>query len=103
MEEVEAFTRWLRSRESVAVLRAVREQVLELARAEADRHARGRPAAEQERIHRIVRSVARTLLHQPTAALRDADPSHADGRRLLESATVLFGVGPGSKDLGERA
>jgi glutamyl-tRNA reductase len=91
-EHGEAFVRWLRSRENVEVLRAVRSQVLDLARAEAERLSRGRSDQEREAIIRFARSVARTLLHRPTLALREADPSTPDGRTLLESASRLFGL-----------
>ncbi len=88
----EAFMRWLRTRENVKVLRAVRSQVLDLARDEAARFARGRSEDEREAMIRFARTLARTLLHQPTITLRDADPSSAEGRALLESAGRLFGV-----------
>jgi glutamyl-tRNA reductase len=91
-EHGEAFVRWLRSRENVEVLRAVRSQVLDLARAEAERLSRGRSDQEREAIIRFARSVARTRLHRPTLALREADPSTPDGRTLLESASRLFGL-----------
>lgn len=91
-EETESFVEWLRSRENVAVLRAVRSQVLELARSVADRHSQGRSEVQQEEMRMLARSLARTLLHPPTMALRHADPESAEGRWLLESAATLFGV-----------
>lgn len=91
-EETDGFVQWLRSRENVSVLRAVRSQVLEMARSVADRHSQGRTEVEQEEMRMLARSLARTLLHPPTMALRDADPGSAEGRWLLESAATLFGV-----------
>ncbi len=91
-EEADSFTKWLRTRESAAVLKAVRRQVLETARVEAERYARGRSEEEREDLLRLARSLARSLLHTPTVALREADPGNAEGRQLLESATSLFGV-----------
>jgi len=93
-EDADAFTKWLRTRESAAVVKAVREQVLETARAEAERYARGRSEEERKDMLRLARSLARSLLHTPTVALREADPNDAEGRKLLESATSLFGVEP---------
>jgi glutamyl-tRNA reductase len=93
-EDAEAFLKWIRSRRSVAVLRAVREQVLELAQAEAERAGRGRTEREREDLHRLARSLAKAVLHHPTLALREADATRAEGRRLLETATCLFGVDP---------
>ena len=97
-EQAESFAGWLRSRQGVDVLRAVRKHVLEVAQEEASRFAKGRSDEEQERIRRFARSMARTILHQPTLALRDADPDSAAGRSLLEAAPALFGVGPESSD-----
>lgn len=94
--DAEEYMKWLRSRESVAVLRAVREQVLEMARVEAERAGRGRSEAEREDLHRLARSLARAVLHHPTRALRGADPTQASGRRLIETATSLFGVNGGA-------
>lgn len=87
-----SFRRWLTSRRGIDVLRAVRTHVLDVAEEEAERFARGRTEEEREQFRRFARSVARTLLHQPTVALRDADPAHPLGRSLLEAAPALFGV-----------
>jgi glutamyl-tRNA reductase len=100
-EQADGFVRWLRSRECVSVLRAVREQVLELAGAEAERFGQGRSEREREEMRRFARSLARTLLHPPTVALRTADPDSDEGRALLESATALFGVGAGARESSE--
>lgn len=93
-EDTQTFMKWLRARPSVAVLRAVREQVLEMARAEAERYGRGRSDEEREALHRMARSLARAVLDAPTRRLREADPTRDEGRRLLENATSLFGVTP---------
>lgn len=92
-EQAEAFVRWQRARDGVGTLTAVRDHVLEAALGEAERLARGRSAAERAEAARFARALARAFLHAPTVALRDADPSSAEGRALLESARVLFGVG----------
>ncbi|MHB1191448.1 MAG: glutamyl-tRNA reductase [Longimicrobiales bacterium] len=94
--EVENFSMWVRSRETAPVLRAVREQILAVAQEEAERKARGRTPEEREELLRFARSLARTLLHSPTVAIRDADPSSPEGRWLLRNATSLFGVPPKS-------
>ncbi len=92
VDQAETFRRWLTSRQGVDVLRAVRAHVLDVAKEEAERFSRGRTAEEREEIRRFARSMARTLLHQPTVALRDADPGSPSGRSLLEAAPALFGV-----------
>lgn len=98
--EVENFSQWMRSRETAAVLRAVREQVLALAQEEAVRRARGRSDAEREDLQRFARSLARTLLHSPTVAIREADPRSPEGAWLLRSASSLFGITPGDDAVG---
>ncbi len=93
-EQAEAFALWMRSRRSVDVLKAVRRQVLDLARAEAERFGQGRSEEEKEQMRLLARSLARTLLHPPTLALREADPESPEGRFLLDAAPALFGVDP---------
>lgn len=100
-EEIQRFDRWLRSRDSVPTLRAVREHALKLAESEAERHGRGRNAVEKRELRRVARSVARSLLHPSTVALRVADPSTPEGRALIDSAHALFGVTPGGIDTSE--
>lgn len=90
--EVENFLMWIRARHSAPVLRAVREQVLALAQQEAERQARGLPPEQKEELARFARSLARTILHGPTVALREADASTSEGRWLLRAAPSLFGV-----------
>jgi len=91
-EAADAYMTWFRGRASVAVIRAVRARVLEMAETEVERHARGLSGEDRERMLDFAHSLARSLLHQPTAALRQADPQLADGRTLLDSAAILFGV-----------
>jgi len=100
-EQAEIYGRWLRSRRSVEVLKAVRRQVLSLARTEAERFGQGRSEEEKEQMRLLARSLARTLLHQPTVALRDADPESPEGRFMLEAAPVLFGVDPDDTGIPE--
>lgn len=97
-EHAESYGRWLRSRESVDVLRSVREHVLRAAQAEAERFGQGRSEEEREQLRRLARSLARTILHAPTVALREADPATPEGRLLLEHAPALFGVEPGAEN-----
>jgi glutamyl-tRNA reductase len=100
-EEVERFAAWRRSRHAASVLRGIREQVLTLAHEEASRRSRGWSEEQREELQRFARSLARTLLHAPTVAIRGADPTSAEGQWLLRSASSLFGVPNG--DSGEDA
>jgi glutamyl-tRNA reductase len=100
-EEVERFDEWRRSRRAATVLRAVREQVMAVAHQEAERRSRGSSDEEKENMRRFARSLARTLLHSPTIAIRGADPASQEGQWLLKSAASLFGVADsGVRDAG---
>jgi glutamyl-tRNA reductase len=90
-EEVERFAAWRRSRQAASVLRAIREQVLTLAHDEAKR-SRGWSEEQRAALERFAHSLARTLLHAPTVAIRGADPASAEGQWLLRSASSLFGI-----------
>lgn len=85
---------WLASRATLPVVRALREDVLQRAQREAGRHARGLDERERERFEQFARALARTLLHRPTRALREVDPHTEEGRALLRSAGLLFGIDP---------
>ncbi|MEM7416834.1 MAG: glutamyl-tRNA reductase [Gemmatimonadota bacterium] len=97
-DAVAEYQSWLRSRPGVTVLRSVRETVLTRAEREAHRLSKGRPEEDREALRLLARSLARTLLHEPTVALRAADPGTPEGRKVLETAPTLFGV---SDDPGE--
>jgi glutamyl-tRNA reductase len=91
-DEVARFLAWTNGRHALPVVRAVRERVLSMAAREAERHGQGLTPEQQEALRRFARALARTLLHEPTAALREADPHTDEGRSLLDSAGSLFGV-----------
>jgi glutamyl-tRNA reductase len=91
-EEAESFMRWLRLRENAVVVKALRSHVLERALGEAERYAGRVPEEQREHLRRLARSIARSILHRPTTALRDADPASEEGRSLLRHGPALFGV-----------
>ncbi|MGE0158307.1 MAG: glutamyl-tRNA reductase [Gemmatimonadales bacterium] len=97
-EEVERFATWRRSRQAASVLRGIREQVMAIAESEANRRSRGLGEGEREDLQRFARALARTLLHAPTVAIREADPTSAEGQWLLRSASSLFGVSAGEAE-----
>lgn len=82
--EAGQFEHWLRSQGVVPTIRALREKFAAIAEAEVgktlDALARREhnPAQQREAIQRLVSLVVNKLLHQPTAALREAsDPDQA--------------------------
>lgn len=91
-EEVDRYVAWYRERRSFPVVRAVRERVLELAYREAENQGRSLEPEQRGVLMRFAHSLARSLLHGPTMALRQADPDTPEGRRVLEAAGVLFGL-----------
>ena len=90
------------SRRSVDTVKAVRAHVLSLANDEAERLTQGHSPEEREKMRLFARSLARTLLHAPTVALRSADPESPEGRFLIERLPALFGLDElGSPDAGK--
>lgn len=101
--EAEKYLAWLSARRNVEVLKALRSSVLDRAMAEADAHARRLPPEHREEVHRLARAMARTLLHRPTVALREADSRSEEGRELLLRAAQLFGLDEPLEDARETA
>lgn len=91
-EAVAAFSLWFRGRGVVPFVVRMREEVMQRALDEAERAGRGCVPEERERLRRLARSVARSMLHAPTAALRSVDPGSADGVQLMETTRALFGL-----------
>ncbi len=92
---VDEYVRWVRGRTAVPVLVELRNEVMDQALAEADRAGRGRTPAEREAFRRLARSIARTVLHGPTSALREADidtPSGADVAAVVREVFDLPGA-----------
>ncbi len=98
-EEMEAFFCWLHARRNMEILKALRAQVMDRAMAQADVYGRKLPSEYREHMRQLARSVARELLHQPTVAIREADPTSEDGRSILAGTAQLFGLDKISKDL----
>ena len=96
------FEEWRMSRRSVDTVKAVRAHVLSLANDEAERLTQGHSPEEREKMRLFARSLARTLLHAPTVALRSADPESPEGRFLIERLPALFGLDElGAPDAGK--
>jgi len=96
--EAGQFEHWMRSQGVVPTIRALREKFAQIADAETqktlDALARREhtPAQQREAIAQLVRLVVNKLLHQPTAALREAAPDEAALR--AEVLCELFGLEP---------
>jgi glutamyl-tRNA reductase len=96
--EAGQFEHWMRSQGVVPTIRALREKFAQVADAEVQKtlEALARrehtPAQQREAIQRLVQLVVNKLLHQPTAALREAAPDEAALR--AEVLCELFGLEP---------
>jgi glutamyl-tRNA reductase len=92
------FEHWMRSQGVVPTIRALREKFAQVADVEVQKtlEALARrehtPAQQREAIMQLVRLVVNKLLHQPTAALREASPEEAALR--AEVLCELFGLMP---------
>jgi glutamyl-tRNA reductase len=100
-EGVDAFCRWVRSRQAVPMIRELRgrardvqEGALEELFAELERGegARGLDQEERAVIREAVRKLVNRLLHEPTVALRET-AGGPDGDRYLEAMRRLFDLG----------
>lgn len=84
--EAGQFEHWMRTQGVVPTIRALREKFAAVAEAELQKtlDAMSRkehtPAQQREAIQRLVQLVVNKLLHQPTAALREAPPDEAELR-----------------------
>jgi glutamyl-tRNA reductase len=96
--EAGQFEHWLRTQGVVPTIRALRERFARVAEVEVqktlDQLARKEhtPAQQREAIQRMVQLVVNKLLHQPTAALREAPPDEAGVR--AEILCQLFDLTP---------
>jgi glutamyl-tRNA reductase len=96
--EAGQFQHWLRSQGVVPTIRALRERFAKVAEVELQKtldvmarkdHS---PAQQREVVQRLVQLVINKLLHQPTAALREAPPDEAMLR--AEVLCQLFDLSP---------
>ncbi|MBA3819032.1 MAG: glutamyl-tRNA reductase [Deltaproteobacteria bacterium] len=100
--EAGQFEHWLRSQGVVPTIRALRARFAQVAEAEVgkalDQLARRdhSPAQQRELVTRVVQLVVNKLLHQPTAALREASGDDAELR--AEVLCELFGLEPSEGD-----
>jgi glutamyl-tRNA reductase len=96
--EAGQFEHWLRSQGVVPTIRALRERFARVADAEVQKalDQLGRrehtPQQQRELMQRVVQLVVNKLLHQPTAALREAPPEEASLR--AEVLCQLFDLSP---------
>ncbi|MGE0546441.1 MAG: glutamyl-tRNA reductase [Kofleriaceae bacterium] len=96
--EAKQFDQWLRNQGVVPTIRALREKFALVADGELQKalDQLGRrehtPAQQRELIQRLVQLIVNKLLHQPTAALREAEPAEAEVRAAV--LCDLFGLIP---------
>ena len=100
--EAGQFEHWMRSQGVVPTIRALRDRFAQIAETELQKtlETLGRkehtPAQQREAIQRLVQLVVNKLLHQPTAALREAPPDEATLR--AEVLCELFGLVPDPRE-----
>ena len=106
--EAGQFEHWLRTQAVVPTIRALRERFARVAEGELqktlDQLARKEhsPVQTREAVQRLVQLVVNKLLHQPTAALREAPPDEAGMRaEILCELFDLSPAGAGSEELRE--
>jgi glutamyl-tRNA reductase len=96
--EAGQFEHWMRNQGVVPTIRALRERFARVAEGELqkvlDQLSRKdhNPAQQREVVQRLVQLVINKLLHQPTAALREAPPEEAGLR--AEILCQLFDLSP---------
>jgi glutamyl-tRNA reductase len=96
--EAGQFEHWLRTQGVVPTIRALRERFARVADAELQKtldllaRKEHTPAQQREAVQRLVQLVVNKLLHQPTAALREAPPDEAGMR--AEILCQLFDLSP---------
>jgi glutamyl-tRNA reductase len=96
--EAGQFEHWLKSQGVVPTIRALRERFARVADAELQKtldvlaRKEHTPAQQREVVQRLVNLVINKLLHQPTAALREAPPDEATLR--AEVLCQLFDLSP---------
>ena len=90
--QVDKFTRWLRARDAVPTIRAIREGV-DAARDEALAKALkqlGKGEAAADVIEQLSRNLSRKIIHRPLARLREAGAT--SDKDTIEAARDLFGL-----------
>jgi glutamyl-tRNA reductase len=96
--EAGQFEHWLRTQAVVPTIRALRDRFARVADAELQKtlellaRKEHTPAQQREVVQRLVQLVVNKLLHQPTAALREAPPDEAGLR--AEVLCQLFDLSP---------
>jgi glutamyl-tRNA reductase len=101
-EEALAFSGWLKSLESVPIIRGIQQQV-EKARVEelekASRYLKGLSEEQQQAVERLSRAMMKRFIH-PTMQTLKTLPDDIEGDLLMGAASRLFAAKPikGSKD-----
>jgi glutamyl-tRNA reductase len=92
-QEIQAFAGWLGSLEvlpTLAALRARGDTVVERLLAENEGRWEGLTERDRRRVEALARAVAKRLLHEPTARVKELDAEHRHAR--LQLLRELFGL-----------
>jgi glutamyl-tRNA reductase len=96
-KEVNHFLEWYRALQVKPTIRALRLSFEEIAREEAERHAKHFHRTEREFLDKFTGALVNKLLHHPTIRIKQLDRSTGDGVAKLAAVQDLFAL------IGERA
>ena len=91
-KEVGHFTEWYRALQVKPTIRALRLSFEEIARAEAELHAKHFHQSERELLDRFTGALVNKLLHHPTIRIKQLDRSTGDGVAKLAAVQDLFAL-----------
>jgi glutamyl-tRNA reductase len=91
-KEVDHFLQWYRALQVTPTIRALRLSFEEIARAEAERHAKHFHSHERESLDKFTGALVNKLLHHPTIRIKQLDRSTGDGVAKLAAVHDLFAL-----------
>jgi glutamyl-tRNA reductase len=91
-EEIEKFSRWMSSLESIPVIIALRQKAEDIKRDEIEKFRKGFPAIDSEvleAVERLANTITNKLMHGPTVAMKE---SAEDRDLMVYIAKKLYGL-----------
>ena len=102
--EANAFLKWLKSLESVPLIRSIQEQAEAMRRDEllkAERYLKGFNDAQLQAVERMSRALMKRFLHPSLKTLKTL-PDDMEGDLLMGAARHLFGIEEGARRISHR-